>query len=157
LPPRTGTRPLIVAGTLLVAVGIFGLSRIPVNGSYLADILPGLVVMAVGLGAVFVGVTNAANAGVPAEEAGLAAALLNTAQQLGGALGIAVFSALATSRTQDLLAAGTPEPEAFTAGFERAFIACSVFLVAAAVIAARATNTRGEPAPVPEPTPVPAA
>jgi EmrB/QacA subfamily drug resistance transporter len=155
LLPGTGTRPLIVAGTLLGAGGTFWLSRIPVDGSYVADILPGLVVMAFGLGAVFVGVTNAANAGVPADRAGLAAALLNTAQQLGGALGIAIFSALATSRTQDLLAAGASRPEALTSGFERAFIASSVFLLAAAVIASRATNTRGERSPGPEPAPVP--
>jgi EmrB/QacA subfamily drug resistance transporter len=144
LVPGTGTRPLIVAGTLLGAGGIFWLSRIPVAGSYVADILPGLAVMAVGLGAVFVGVTNAANAGVPTERAGLAAALLNTAQQLGGALGIAILSALATSRTQDLLAAGAARPEALTAGFERAFIASSMCLLAAAVIASRATNTNKE-------------
>jgi EmrB/QacA subfamily drug resistance transporter len=151
---RTGTRPLIAAGTLLGAVGIFWLSQIPVDGSYLADILPGLAVMAVGLGAVFVGVTNGANAGVPPQQAGLVAALLNTAQQLGGALGIAIFSAIATSRTQDLLATGSPQPEALTEGLQSALAACSVFLLAAAAIAARATNTRGEPAPGPDTAPV---
>ena len=153
LLPRVGTRPLILAGTLLGAGGTFWLSRIPVDGSYLTDIFPGLVVVALGLGPVFVGVTNAANAGVPPGQAGLAAALLNTAQQLGGALGIAIFTAIATSRTQDLLAVGASQPDALTAGFELAFIACSLFLVAAAVIAARATNTRGEPAQPPTTNP----
>ena len=155
LLPRTGTRPVIVAGALLGAAGIFWLARIPVDGSYMPDIFPGLVVMAVGLGGVFVGVTNAANAGVPAKKAGLAAALLNTAQQLGGALGIAIFSAIATSRTQDLLATGASEPQSLTSGFQRGFVASSLFLLAAAAIAARAPNSRGAPAPRPEPSPMP--
>jgi EmrB/QacA subfamily drug resistance transporter len=155
LLPRTGTRPIIVAGATLGAAGIYWLSGIPVEGSYAPDILPGLAVMAVGLGGVFVGVTNAANAGVPADKAGLAAALLNTAQQLGGALGIAIFSAIATSRSQDLLVAGASQPQALTSGFQRALLACAVFLLAAAAIAARATNSRGALAATPEPAPAP--
>ncbi len=100
--------------------------------------------MSIGLGAVFVAVTTAANAGVPADKAGLAAALLNASQQVGGALGLAIFSAIATSRTSDLLASHTPPAEALTSGFQRALLASSIFLVAAAVVALRATNTRGE-------------
>jgi EmrB/QacA subfamily drug resistance transporter len=146
---RTGTRPLIVGGALLGAGGVFWLSRIPAHGSYLGNLLAPLVVMAIGLGAVFVGVTTAAQAGVPADKAGLAASLINTSTWLGSALGVAIFSAVATSRTQDLLAAGAPRPEAFTSGFQRALAACAVFLVAAALIALRSTNTRGEPAGVP--------
>ena len=103
--PRAGTRPIMVAGTLLGAAGVYWLSRIPVHGSYPADILPELVVMALGLGAVFVGVQTAANAGVPADKAGLAATLISTSSTLGGPLGLAIFSAIATSRTQHLLAA----------------------------------------------------
>jgi energy-coupling factor transporter transmembrane protein EcfT len=152
---RTGTRPIIVAGTLLGAGGVYWLSRIPVHGSYASDILPGLVVMAIGLGAVFVGVQTAANAGVPADKAGLAAALISTSSTLGGALGLAIFSAIATSRTHHLLAAHTSAPEAITSGFQRALMPGSLFLLAAAVIAARATNTRGEPAPSPTPARVP--
>jgi hypothetical protein len=142
---RTGTRPVIVVGALLGAGGIFWLSKIPVDGSYLTDLLPPLVIMSIGLGAVFVGTTTAAQAGVPADKAGLAAALLNASTFLGGALGIAIFSALATTRTQDLVAAGASQPEALTAGFQRALLACAIFVLAAAVIALRATNTRGEP------------
>jgi EmrB/QacA subfamily drug resistance transporter len=142
---RTGTRPVIVVGALLGAGGIFWLSRIPVDGSYLSDLLPPLVIMAFGLGATFVGVTTAAQAGVPADRAGLAAALINASTFLGGALGIAIFSSIATSRTNDLLAAGASQPEALTEGFQRALLACAIFVLAAAVIALRATNTRGEP------------
>jgi EmrB/QacA subfamily drug resistance transporter len=152
---RTGTRPVIVVGALLGAGGILWLSRIPIDGSYLTDLLPPLLIMAMGLGATFVGVTTAAQAGVPSDRAGLAAALINASTFLGGALGIAIFSAIATSRTHDLLAAGNPQPEALTEGFQRGLLACAIFVFAAALIALRATNTRGEPMAelVSEPTP----
>jgi EmrB/QacA subfamily drug resistance transporter len=153
---RTGTRPVIVVGALLGAGGIFWLSRIPVDGSYVTDLLPPLVIMSIGLGATFVGVTTAAQAGVPSDRAGLAAALINASTFVGGALGIAIFSAIATSRTHDLLAAGVAQPAALTEGFQRALLACAIFVLAAAVIALRATNTRGEPASSSvEPVPVP--
>jgi EmrB/QacA subfamily drug resistance transporter len=147
LLPRLGTRPVIVAGSLIAAGGVYWLSRIPVHGSYLADLLPGMMVMSLGLGAVFVAVTTAANAGVPADKAGLAAALLNASQQVGGALGLAIFSAIATSRTTDLLASHTPQADALTSGFQRALLASSIFLLAAAAVALRITNTRGEAHP----------
>jgi EmrB/QacA subfamily drug resistance transporter len=154
---RVGTRPVIVTGAVIAAGGLYWLSRIPVDGSYVSDLLPGLLVLSLGFGPVFVGVTTAANAGVPADKAGLAAALLNASQQLGGALGLAIFSALATSRTSDLLADRASMAHALTAGFQRALLVGSIFILAAAVIALRATNTRGE-APettVPEPVPAP--
>jgi predicted MFS family arabinose efflux permease len=144
LLPRIGTRPLIVGGSLIAAGGVYYLSRIPVGGSYLTDLLPGMMIMSLGLGAVFVSVTAAANAGVSADKAGLAAALLNASQQLGGALGLAIFSALATSRTSDLLASHASPAEALTSGFQRALVASSLFLVAAAVVALRVANTRGD-------------
>src|SRR5919198_2042910 len=141
---RVGTRPVIVAGALIAAAGIYELSRIPVHGSYVSDLLPGLLIVSVGLGAVFVGVTTAANAGVPADRAGLAAALLNSSQQLGGALGLAIFSAIATSRINDLLLAHTALPAALTSGYQRALLASSIFMLVAAIVGLRATNTRGE-------------
>jgi MFS family permease len=155
LVARTGTRPVIVAGALLGAGGILWFSRIPVNGSYLTDLLPPLVIMAMGLGATFVGVTTAAQAGVPSDRAGLAAALINASTFLGGALGIAIFSAIATSHTNHLLATGTEPPQALTEGFQRGLLACAIFVFAAALIALRAANNRGEPVAelVSEPTP----
>jgi hypothetical protein len=113
---RLGTR-LLLAGSLTAAGGIYWLSRIPVNGSYLTDLLPGMMIMSFGLGAQSVAATIAANAGVPADKAGLAAALLNASQQVGGALGLAIFFAIATSRTSHLLASNTAMPEALTSGF----------------------------------------
>jgi EmrB/QacA subfamily drug resistance transporter len=157
LVSRIGTRPVIVTGALIAAGGLYWLSRIPADGSYLSDLLPGMLVLSLGFGPVFVGVTTAANAGVPEDKAGLAAALLNASQQLGGALGLAIFSALATSRTNDLLAAHTPPADALTSGFQRALLAGSIFIFAAAIIALRATNTRGEASqPVPDALPEPA-
>ena len=142
---RTGTRPIMVAGALIAAGGVFWLSQISVHGSYVSDLLPGLVIMSFGLGAVFVGVQTAANAGVPPDKAGLAASLVNASFQLGAALGLAIFSAIAISRTNHLLAGHVAVPNALTSGFHLALLASSIFLVAAALIALRATNTRGEP------------
>jgi EmrB/QacA subfamily drug resistance transporter len=141
---RTGTRAVIVTGSLIGAGGVYWLSKIPVGGSYVDDLLPGLVIMSLGLGAVFVAVTTAANAGVPPDKAGLAAALLNASQQVGGALGLAIFTAIATSHTNHLLATGTSTPEALTSGFQRALLWSSIFLFAAAVIGLRTANSRGE-------------
>lgn len=142
---RVGTRPIIVVGALVAAGGVYWLSRIPVHGTYISDLLPGLMIMSIGLGAVFTGVTTAANAGVPPDKAGLAAGLVNTSQWFGAALGLAIFSAIATNRTSQLLTAHVSGPFALTQGFHRALLASSIFLIAAALIALRATNTRGEP------------
>jgi EmrB/QacA subfamily drug resistance transporter len=149
---RVGTRPVIVGGSLIAAVGIYWLSLVPVHGTYVANVLPGLLTMPLGAGAVFVGVTIAANAGVPAHEAGLAAALLNAARQVGSALGLAIFSAIATSRTHHLLAAHAPRPTALDSGYQRALFVSSIFVLAAAIIALRSSDTR-ETATIP---PVPA-
>ncbi len=139
---RTGTRPLIVISALVASGGMYLLSKIAVDGAYTSDLLPGLLVMGVGLGALLVTVTSAANAGVPQEQAGLAAGLLNTSQQIGTAVAIAVFSALATSRTNHLLASGTPAPEALTGGFSRAVLAGAIFVAVAALIGLFVPNTR---------------
>jgi EmrB/QacA subfamily drug resistance transporter len=156
LMTRIGTRPLIVGGALIAAVGEFMLSRIPVDGSYVSDLLPGMLIMSFGLAPVFVAVTTAANAGVPRDKAGLAAALLNSAQQVGGALGLAVFSAVATSHTTQLLATGDSQAQALTSGFSRALMASSFVLVAAAIAGLRTTNARGEDATAASDQPEPA-
>ena len=138
---RIGTRPVITLGAFLASAGVFWLSRIPLHGSYPTNLLAPLVIMAFGLGFVFVGVTTAANEGVPPDKAGLAAALINSSTWIGGALGLAIFSAIATSRTNHLLARHVANPAALTSGFQRALLVCSIFLFAAALIALRATNT----------------
>ena len=157
---RVGTRPLIVAGALITAGGVYWLSRIPVHGSFLTDLLPGMLVMSVGIGAMFVAVATAANAGVRPDQAGLAAALLNSAQQVGGALGLAVLSAIATARTNHLLASHAAVPTALTAGFSRALFAGSVALAASGILALWIANTRAQAdtaPPAAEPAPASAA
>jgi EmrB/QacA subfamily drug resistance transporter len=154
LIPRSGSRPIMVAGALTCAGGIYWLSQVPVHGSYLTDLLPGLVIMSLGVGAVFLGVQTAANAGVPPDKAGLAASLVNASFQLGGALGLAIFSAIAAARTSHLLASHAGLPDALTSGFRQALLAASTLLAAAALIALRATNTRGEPDPDAAPEPM---
>jgi EmrB/QacA subfamily drug resistance transporter len=141
---RLGTRSVLVGGAMLAASGIYMISRIPPDGTYLADILPGLVVMSLGLGAIFVGATVAANAGVPARHAGLAAGLLNTSLQVGIAVGLAVFSALATTRTGHLLDAHMSTGHALVGGYGLALRAASIFLVAAGLVALGTVNSRGD-------------
>jgi EmrB/QacA subfamily drug resistance transporter len=156
---RTGTRPLIVIGALLGAAGIFWLSFIPADGTWLGNVFAPLEVMSFGLGFVFVGVTTAAQAGVPEEQAGLAAAMINASMWLGGALGIAVFSAIGASRTKHRLASGFSQPDALTSGFRIALLASAISLAVAAVIALRSRNAthtdligaHAETLPAPEP------
>jgi EmrB/QacA subfamily drug resistance transporter len=140
---RIGTKPVILVGAVTAAGGLYWLSRIPVDGSYVSDILPGLLVASIGLGGVFTGVTTAANAGVDQEKAGLAAGLLNTGQQLGAALGLAILSALATARTTSLLHGGHASvAQAATDGYQRALMIGALLVLAAGAVALLARNTR---------------
>ena len=141
---RIGTKPVIVVGAVVAAGGLYWLSRITVDSSYVADILPGLLVAALGLGGVFTGVTTAANAGVGEERAGLAAGLLNTGQQLGAALGLAALSALAAARTGSLLRGGHGVALAATGGYRLALTVGAGFVLAAAAVALLAQNTRAK-------------
>jgi EmrB/QacA subfamily drug resistance transporter len=140
---RIGTKPVVLTGILTAAGGLYWLSRIPVDGSYVTNILPGLLVVSIGMGGVFTGLTTAANAGVDQEKAGLAAGLLNTGQQLGTALGLAILSALATARTGSLLDGGHEGvAQAATGGYQRALLIGAFFVLAAGAVALLARNTR---------------
>ena len=145
---RIGTKPVILVGGVVAAGGLYWLSRVPVDGAYVSDILPGLLVASIGLGGVFTGVTTAANAGVGEDRAGLAAGLLNTGQQLGAALGLAVLSALATARTTSLLDGGHDTvAQAATGGYQRALVVGAALVLAAMIVAVLAPNSRqSEPA-----------
>ena len=157
---RIGSRPVVVAGCLVAAAGIYYLSRVPLHGSYVTDLLPGFLVMSLGAGSVFVSIAAAANAGVPGDKAGLAAGLFNASQQVGSALGLAILSVLAITRTDDLLAAKASPAIALDAGYHRALLVGSLLMAAAALIALRIGNTRAA-APLvladTEPTSAPAA
>jgi len=139
---RIGTRPVVVAGCLIAAAGIYYVSRVPLHASYGGDLLPGFLVMSIGAGSVFVSIAAAANAGVPPDKAGLAAGLLNSSQQVGSALGLAILSALAITRTNTLIADHASRVVASDAGYHRALLAGSILMAAAAALALRIGNTR---------------
>jgi EmrB/QacA subfamily drug resistance transporter len=122
LVTRLGVKRVLVVGMVFLAAGVAYFTQISVGGSYTGDLLPGFLVLAVGMGFSFVPISIAALAGVRPSEAGLASGLINTSQQVGGALGIAALSALATSTTTNELAAGTQRAAALTDGFQAAFI-----------------------------------
>jgi predicted MFS family arabinose efflux permease len=147
LVTRIGTRPVVVAGCLIAAAGIWYVSRVPLHGSYPRDLLPGFLVMSLGAGSVFVSVTAAANAGVPSGQAGLAAGLLNSSQQVGSALGLAILSAVAITRTGHLIAARISPAVASDAGYHQALLVGAITMAAAALVALRIGNTRN-PAPL---------
>jgi EmrB/QacA subfamily drug resistance transporter len=130
LVSKVGVRPLIATGMGLLAVGMLYFTRIDVGGTYLTALLPGFLIIAVGMAMCFVPISIAALAGVGREEAGLASGLINTTQQIGGAVGIALLSTIAITRTESKLAAGTAVPDAMVGGFQLAF------LVGAAIAAA---------------------
>jgi MFS family permease len=132
---RIGVKPVIAMGMTLLTVGLAYFTQVSVGGSYLGDLLPGFLLIAAGLGFSFVPISIAALAGVQPSEAGLASGLFNTSQQIGGALGIAALSAVATSTTDDAVASGTALPNALTEGFEAAFIGGAFVALAGIVVA----------------------
>ena len=126
LVTRVGVKPVLVAGMTFLTAGLIFFTQVSVGGSYVTDLLPGFLLIGVGIGFSFVPITIAALAGVEPAEAGLASGLINTSQQIGGALGIAALSTIATSRTDDAVSAGTAVPSALVDGFTDAFVAGAI-------------------------------
>jgi EmrB/QacA subfamily drug resistance transporter len=154
LVTRLGVKPVLVAGMASLTGGLLWFTQVSVGGTYLGDLLPGFLLVGVGLGFSFVPVSIAALAGVGDSEAGIASGLFNTSQQIGGALGIAALSTIATSRTDDAVAAGAKLPVALVDGFTDAFVA-GLIVAALGVVAAltliRRDELEGEQAPEAEP------
>jgi EmrB/QacA subfamily drug resistance transporter len=144
LVTRFGFKPPLIAGLLLVAGGLLWFSQVPsTGGSYAADVLGPSLLAAAGLGFGFVPVTIAAVTGTEPHEAGLASGLINTAQQVGGALGLAILATIANSRTQSLFHSGVHGGSvALTKGFDRAFLVGAGFAVAGAILAALLISSR---------------
>jgi EmrB/QacA subfamily drug resistance transporter len=134
LVSRVGFKPILAAGMAILGGGLFWFSHIAVHGSFLGDILGASLLGATGLGFGFVASTIAAVSGVPEREQGLASGLINTTQQFGGALGLAILSTVATTRTDHLLRSGASVPQALTHGFQSAFLGGAV-IAALGVIA----------------------
>jgi len=152
LVTRVGVKPVLVTGMTFLTAGIAFFTQVSPDGSYVSDLLPGFLVIAVGMGFSFVPISIAALAGVKESEAGLASGLINTSQQVGGALGIAALSAIATSTTTDKFATGAAKATALTDGFQAAFTAGAAvgivgILVALFVVRGRDITT--EPVTVP--------
>jgi EmrB/QacA subfamily drug resistance transporter len=130
LVTRVGVKPVLLVGLAALTGGLVYLTQISADGSYVTDLLPGFLLMALGIGFSFVPTSIAALAGVEPREAGLASGLINTSQQIGGAVGIAVVSTFATARTQDALAGGASRPDALVTGFQGAlFVSVAVALL----------------------------
>src|SRR3954453_17197711 len=130
---RFGPRAVAAAGVTLATAGMLVLTGLPVHGSYVSDLLVGLFPMSIGMGLTFVPVTLLATAGVPAEDSGLASGLLNTSQQVGGALGLAILSTLSANHAASLLKSGATRPEALLAGWHVAFTGGAIVLGLAAL------------------------
>ena len=141
---KIGYRPILMIAPLFVSAGLFWVSHIPVDGSFWRDVAPGMIVLALGMGATFVSVSIAATSGVPAHEAGLASGILNTAQQVGGSIGLAVLTGVATSATTAYalahdsakqLASHAPSAAATVHGFHDGFLIASTFGLVASLVA----------------------
>jgi EmrB/QacA subfamily drug resistance transporter len=148
LVTRVGVKPVLVAGMTAMTAGLVYFTQVSVGGSYLGDLLPGFLLIGFGIGFAYVPISIAALAGVKPAEAGLASGLINTSQQIGGALGIAALSTIATSRTADKIAAGVAQPSALVDGFQTAFLV-GAGIAAAGIIAALTLIRRDELAQVP--------
>jgi MFS family permease len=132
---RIGVKPVLAIGMTALSAGLLFFTQVSVGGSYLGDLLPGFLLIAVGLGFSFVPISIAALAGVQPAEAGLASGLINTSQQIGGALGIAALSAISTSIADDRVASGSALPFALTDGFQAAFIAAAAVALLGILVA----------------------
>jgi predicted MFS family arabinose efflux permease len=136
---KINPKPILVAAPLIVAAGLLYMARLPLHSHYWTDILPGIVLMSSGMAAMFVTNTMMTTSGVSHEESGLVSGLLNTGQQIGGAVGLAVLSVISTTVTKHdmVLAHGDKAalPAALVHGFQRGFMAASLFAFAAAIVA----------------------
>lgn len=138
---KIGYKPILVVAPLINAAGFWWLGHIRANGTYLHDVLPGLVLMGIGMGAIFVSITIAATSGVPGNKSGLASGLLNTSQQIGGAIGLAILTGIASSGATTYMKHLSSAPNNMTPvlaevhGFQNAFYTASAFMVSASVLA----------------------
>jgi EmrB/QacA subfamily drug resistance transporter len=161
LVPKLGAREVPLVGMPLAVAGLLLFLRLQPDGSYLTDLLPGIILVSVGMGLTFVPVTLIATSGVPVDDAGLASGLFNTSQQVGGALGLAILSTLAAGATAKTLSGvnGAPqraqEAQALVDGFHVAFLGSAIVVAAGAVLLALLLRRRdvvavsqGEPAAV---------
>ena len=146
LVTKVGFKPVLVSGLVLTAIGLVWFAQVDTDGTYLGDILFPSLLAAAGLGFAFVSMTIGAVSGIEHRETGLASGLINTSQQIGGALGLAILASIANSRTDSLMqdAGGAPSalPDALTQGFQTAFMVGAGFAVLGAILAATLISSR---------------
>jgi predicted MFS family arabinose efflux permease len=152
LVARLGLRRVLIGGLALFAGGLVWFAQLPVHGSYLADLLGPSLLIALGLGFAFVPITILAETGVHDREYGLASGLLNTSHQVGGALGLAVLTTIATTRTNHLIASHHAFGQSLTRGFHLGFLGAAAFVLLAIIVAATIGTRRGKRSQVPRPT-----
>src|ERR687893_307743 len=153
---RFGVKPMLVVGMSLMALSLALFARAPVGGSFVLNVLPGMLLLGYGASFAFLTVILASVSGVPERDAGLASGLVNTAQQLGGALGLAVLASIAASRTESLGGAGSEPVDALNGGYHVAFLLSAIFVALAAVLAAALLRLEKDGKEVGETTPTPA-
>jgi MFS family permease len=141
---RFGFRPPLAAGLSLAAAGLLLFARAPVDGNYLVDVLPAMILLGLGAGIAFNPVLLAAMSDVKPSEAGLASGVVNTSFMMGGALGLAVLASLAASRTETLQAAGDSSLVALTGGYHLAFLVGAVFAAGGAALGAVLLRSRAQ-------------
>jgi EmrB/QacA subfamily drug resistance transporter len=144
---RFGIKPPLATGLLVAGTGLLLFARAPVDGSYVVDVLPGMLLLGFGAGIAFNPILLAAMSDVAPEEAGLASGFVNTAFMMGGAVGLAVLASIAASRTDTLSASGRGPVAALTGGYHAAFVAGALCAAAAAAVGALLLRTRREPHP----------
>jgi EmrB/QacA subfamily drug resistance transporter len=130
--PKIGVRPVAAVGMLLSAIGMLLLTQLPVDGTYVANVLPSILLTSLGMGAVFMPLTLVATTGLEDEDQGLASGLFNTSQQIGGALGLAILSTIAASKTSG--AGGADDSQALVTGFHWAFAGGAIFVLCGLVV-----------------------
>jgi MFS family permease len=151
---RIGVKPALIFGMSMLTIGLLTFTQVSVDGSYWADLFPGFLVLGIAIPFAFVPITIAALAGTKPREAGLASGLINTSQQIGGAVGIALLSTIAVSTADDEVASGTAVPVALTHGFVNAFWTGAVIAFAGVLVSiflVRGRDLRPQEAPIGEP------
>ncbi len=132
---RFGSRATLIPGLVLVVVGLLLFARVPVDASYVADVLPTMILFGLGAGLAFPSLAMLAMSGATRDDSGLASGLVNTSLQVGGALGLAVLATLSTTHTANLLASGEPAASALTGGYRLAFLIGAGLVIAAIGVA----------------------
>jgi EmrB/QacA subfamily drug resistance transporter len=145
LVTRIGVKPVMTIGMSLLAVSYLWYTRMPADGKYWVDLFPAYFASGVGLAFVFIPLSLAALSGIEDRIAGIASGLLNTSQQIGGALGVAIISTVSTTRTENLLEGGANPAEALTEGFQLAFWVCAGFAVGGVALSALVLRGRDVP------------